>query len=177
MSRTSPSAASSASIRRRSSRKASSDGANRAKWSSRPRLNMGAGGGALELGARLLGTTEFLEQIAPHRGQLMVVTQRWLGAKRLDQLECRLRAESHSDGDRTVQLDDWRRYELGERVVERDDALPIRVTGVAGARVAGGDRGLERVRPERAARALRALERGEPAADEHPIPAGAVLVE
>ena len=28
----------------------------------------GEGGGALELGARLLGTTEFLEQIAPHRG-------------------------------------------------------------------------------------------------------------
>ena len=44
-------------------------------------------------------------------------------------------------------------------------------------RVAGGDRGLQRVRPERAAELLGARERGEAAADEQLVPARAVLVE
>ena len=39
--------------------------------------------------------------------------------------------------------------DLGEPVVERDDPLPVGVLGAAGARVAGGDRGLQRVRAER----------------------------
>ena len=49
--------------------------------------------------------------------------------------------------------------------------------GGARSRVAGGDRGLQRVRAERAAELLGALERGETATDEELIPARAVLIE
>ena len=42
--------------------------------------------------------------------------------------------------------------------------------------MARGDRRLQRVRAQRATEALRALERGEAAADQQPVPARAVLV-
>jgi hypothetical protein len=58
---------------------------------------------------------------------------------------------------------------VGEPVVERDDALSIGVLGDPGARVARGDGRLQRVRPQGAAAALRALEREDPAADEQPV--------
>ena len=66
---------------------------------------------------------------------------------------------------------------LGQRVVERRDARPVGLLGRARPRVAGGDRGLQRVRPERAAERLGALERREAAADEQLVPARAVLIE
>ena len=50
-------------------------------------------------------------------------------------------------------------------------------SGGARPRVAGGDRGLQRVGAEAAAEPLGALERGEPAADQQLVPARAVLVE
>ena len=48
----------------------------------------------------------------------------------------------HPDGDGTVQLDDRRRCQLRERVVERDDALPVGLRDGARAHVAGRDRRL-----------------------------------
>jgi hypothetical protein len=124
-----------------------------------------------ELRPRLLGSTELLEQVSAHRGQQLVVGQRPLGAQRLHHVERRPRAERHPDRDGAVQLHDRRRNELGERVIKRDDALPVGVLRDPRLRVAGGDGGLPRVRPERAAAAQRALERGEAAADQQPVPA------
>ena len=50
-------------------------------------------------------------------------------------------------------------------------------SGVARARVAGGDRGLQRVGARRAAQRLGALQRRQPAADEELVPPAAVLVQ
>ena len=55
-------------------------------------------------------------------------------------------------------------------------AQSVSVRG-ARARVAGGDRRLQRVRAQRAAQSLGALERREAAPDEQLIPARAVLIE
>ena len=49
--------------------------------------------------------------------------------------------------------------------------------GGARARVARGDRGLQRVRAARAAQRLGALERGQAAADQQLVPARAILIE
>src|SRR6266446_10630455 len=57
--------------------------------------------------------------------------------------------------------------------------MRVQSVSAAGARpcVAGGDRGLERIRTEPSAELLGALERGETAAHEQVIPARAVLIE
>jgi hypothetical protein len=133
--------------------------------------------GTVELRPRLVLAAELREQVSAHRRQQVVTAQSRFGREGVNQLERRLGAECHSDGDRAVELDDRRRPELGEPVVEGDNALPVRLIGDAGPRVAGGDGRLERVRAEGAAGALRALERGEAAADEQPVPARPVLVE
>ena len=75
--------------------------------------------------------------------------------QRVDELEAGRRAERHRHRDRAVELDDRRRRELGERVVERGDARPVGLLGGARARVAGGDRGLQRVRARARRRAPR----------------------
>src|SRR2546430_7678490 len=67
--------------------------------------------------------------------------------------------------------------ELRERVVERRDLGPVRFLSRARSRMAGRDRRLQRVWPERAAERLGAFERGEPATDEELVPPPAVLIE
>src|SRR5262249_56371853 len=67
--------------------------------------------------------------------------------------------------------------ERGERVVERGDALPVRLRRGPRPRVAGGNRGLQAVRAERAAELLGSRQRGEAAADEELVPAGPVLIQ
>ena len=64
-----------------------------------------------------------------------------------------------------------------QQIVKAHDARPIGVGGRRGARVAGGDRGLQHVRPRRAAEGRRAVERCEPAVDEQAVPEGPVLLE
>jgi hypothetical protein len=66
--------------------------------------------------------------------------------------------------------------DLSRAVVERGDADPVGVLGSAGSRMAGGDRGLQGVRPGGPAKLVNAVEGCESAADEEVVPAGAVLV-
>src|SRR5207248_10816868 len=77
----------------------------------------------------------------------------------------------------TVELDDRRGVDVGELLVERDNAGPIRVLGRPRSGVAGGDRSLQRIGAGRVAELLGAAERREPAPDEKLIPARAVLIE
>src|SRR5690606_14230751 len=67
-------------------------------------------------------------------------------------------------------------HKLGERIVERRDAYPVRLLGGAGSRVAGRDGSLRPIRSEPAAESLSALERSETASDEKVIPTPAVLI-
>ncbi len=134
-----------------SRRSGRSRSATRSSSTARSRAFCGERGGALELRARLVVAAELREQVAAHGRQQVVAAQRRLASERVDQLERRLRAERHPDRDRAVELHHRRRRELGESVVEGDDALPVGVLGDPGARVAGGDRGLQRVRAEGAA--------------------------
>src|SRR2546426_8534603 len=73
--------------------------------------------GALELGARLRGPAEFAQQIAANGRQQMVRLERWLGDERLREIEAGCWTERHPHGDRSVQLDDRRGRQLGDRVV------------------------------------------------------------
>src|SRR5207247_2393491 len=76
-----------------------------------------------------------------------------------------------------IEVHDGRRQQLREPVVQRYDARPIRLLRCGGSRVAGGDRGLKRVRAIPATGRHRALQRRQPPADEQVIPATAILLE
>src|SRR4029453_15216580 len=132
---------------------------------------------ALELRPRFVDAPELCEEVGAHGGQEVVTRERPLRRQRVDELETRRRTERHRERDCAVQLHDWRRGELGKRVVERRDARPVRLFRRPRSRVTGGDRRLERVRAERAAEPLGTLERRETTTDEEGIPAGAVLIE
>ena len=87
------------------------------------------------------------------------------------------RTECHRDRDRAVELDDGRGHQLRQREIQCRDARPIGVGGVACARMARGNRGLQRVRTLRAAELFGALEGCEPAPDQQAIPARTILLE
>src|SRR5215207_5881213 len=133
--------------------------------------------GALELGARVGEPAQLLQQVAAHGREEVIAVQGRLLGEVVDEPQCLSGPERHADRDRAVEVHDRRRRDLGEAVVDGDDAHPVGVLRRPGARVAGGDRGLQRVRADGAARRVRALQGGEPAANEHPVPARAVLVE
>ena len=58
--------------------------------------------------------------------------------------ESRGRAVRHRDGHRAIQLDDRRRHDRRQLGVDRRDPRPVGLIGRPGARVARGDRGLQR---------------------------------
>jgi hypothetical protein len=62
------------------------------------------------------------------------------------EIESSLRTECSTGGDGSVEFDHGRGVDLCEPVVERRDTRPIGVGRCPGSGVAGGDRGLERVR-------------------------------
>jgi len=110
----------------------------------------------------------------------MIRGERAVRDERVDELEAGVGAERHRDRDRAVELDDRRRRALGEQRVERGDPRPLRRLGGRGARVMCGDSGLQLVRTgggtSRRDELVRACKRREPAANEHAIPARAILI-
>src|SRR5262249_26835157 len=132
---------------------------------------------ALEFFARFVASSELREEIAAHAREKMIRRERRLVRERVDQREPRIGPVRHRDRDRAIQLDDRRLRELRERVVERDDALPIRLRGRACARMAARDRSLQRVRTEWLLQRFGARERRETATYEELIPARAILIE
>ncbi len=133
-------------------------------------------GRARELLARLGQPPQADEEVAAHAGQQVVAAQRGLVGERVDELEPGLRAEGHHDRHGAVELDDRGAGERRQGVVQRDDPRPVGLLDAAGPRVAGGDRGLQRVRAQRAAELLGALQPGQAALYEQVVPACAVLV-
>src|SRR5579885_1736561 len=134
-------------------------------------------GCALELGAGFVLAAKFQQQIRPDRGQQMVVLQRRFVYQRIGNLEPRRGSERHSDRYCPVEFDDRRGRDFGERVVERGNALPISLPGSRRPRVAGRDRGLQRVRAQRTAKALGALQRTQTAMNQELIPPRTILIE
>ncbi|KAG0926400.1 hypothetical protein G6F31_018407 [Rhizopus arrhizus] len=133
-------------------------------------------GGALEFRVGLGVAAELGEQVAAHAGQPMVVGQCCIRRQRVDQVQPRLRAERHADGNGAVQRHHWRRHHLRERVVKRHDARPIGVLRRAGARMAGRQFGLQGIRAQRPALGGRPRQRRQPAPDQQGVPAAAVLL-
>ncbi len=111
----------------------------------------------------------------------MVGLERRLGGERVDEFKTGLRAKGHGERDGTIQLYNRRGHELGESIVERGDALPVRFRRSTRASVTGGDRGLKRIGAERTTESIADFlgtpERGETATDEDVVPARAILVE
>src|SRR5919198_4123544 len=126
---------------------------------------------ALELHTRLVEAAELRKEVATHGRQEVVRLERRLRRQCIDERQACGWTERHGERDRTIELHDGGWRELGERVVERRDARPVRLFGGARPGVVGGDRGLERVRAERAAERLGPCERRETTTDEEVIPA------
>src|SRR6266849_6567164 len=137
----------------------------------------GEGGGALEFGAGLVEAAELFPEVAAHAGQEVVSPKRGLRHERVDELEACGWTEGHCDCNRAIQLHDGGWRELGKRLVERDDARPVRFFGGERSCVTGGNRSLECVRTPAAAKLLGPLQRGEATTDEELIPEGPVLLE
>ena len=112
---------------------------------------------ALELRARLVEAPELGEQVAAHAGQQVVARERRLSrpARRRAPAPPRARTPSQTATAR-LSSTTGEGVTCGERCVERGDARPVGVLGRARPRVAGGDRGLQRVRTARAAAACSA---------------------
>jgi hypothetical protein len=107
----------------------------------------------------------------------VVGLERGLGSKRVEKFETRGWTEGHSERDGTIQLHDRRWCELRERVIERNDAWPVRFPWQMSARVTRGDCSLERVRAAWVGERFGAVERSQTTMDEELIPPGAVLIE
>src|SRR5437667_4019111 len=132
---------------------------------------------ALALRPCFVETAELRQEVAAHARQEVVAPEGRLRGQRIDELEARCRTECHRDRDRAIQLDDGGGREPGERLVELRDTRPVGLRRRTRSCVTGGDRGLQRVRPLRAAERLGPLERHETTTDEDVIPARPVLIE
>ncbi len=86
-------------------------------------------------------------------------------------------APGHRDGHGAIEFHDRRRRHAAEHLVELHDARPVRVARRRRARVAGRNRRLQRVRTTGIAQTFGTVERGQSAADEQPVPPGAILIE
>src|SRR5689334_25078980 len=100
----------------------------------------------------------------------MVVPQVTASENRVDQLDAVLRAITHCNGRRAIQLDDGRWVGAQQQVVENDDLRPVGVVRRRSLRVHRGDRGLQRVWSE-SARRERALDQSSALGDQTLIPA------
>src|ERR1700733_10201619 len=107
----------------------------------------------------------------------MIRLQRRLRRQGIDEFETRSGAVGHADCNRAIELYDRRGHELRQRIVERGDPRPVGLIRRAGARMAGGDGGLQRVVADAAAESFDAFEGRETAAYEKMIPLAAVLFE
>src|ERR1700730_8701866 len=132
---------------------------------------------ALKLLLSLGEAMEFEQKIAAYAGQEVIGLERRLRCKPVDDLQPRRRTESHRDRDRAIQLHDRRRREPGKSVIERGNALPIRLRACTRPSVTCRDSGLQRIRAEYASELFCALKRSETATNEKLIPAPTVLIQ
>src|SRR5690348_11363068 len=86
-----------------------------------PRV-LGERGRALELDARFVESAELHEKIAAHARQKVIGLERPTRDDRVHDVEAACRTERHRYRDRTIQLDDGRRQEPAECLVESGNA-------------------------------------------------------
>ena len=133
--------------------------------------------GAREFGARFVDSIQLGQQVAAHRRQQVVVPERGFAGERLHQFQPGRRAEGHAHRHGAIERNHGRRRDLRQRVVERGDARPVGVGGSRGARMAGGDGGLQGIDVERAGQGLRVFQRRQAAPDQQAVPAAAILFQ
>src|SRR5258708_32204674 len=126
---------------------------------------------------RFVEATELSEKVPPHAWQEMIGLKRPLRSQRIHELEARLGSECHRHRNRVIQLHDGRRCHLPKRLIERDDAPPVRLRWGERPRVTGSNRSLQRVYALCAAEAFGAFQSGQTATDEKSVPVRTVLIE
>src|SRR5580704_14885732 len=104
------------------------------------------GGGAFEIGLGFGKAAELEEKIGADAWEEMVGLERGIRRKRLDEFETCCRTESHADGNGTIEFNHWRGRPFAQLLIERSDSSPVGSLCIEGARMAGSDGGLERVR-------------------------------
>src|SRR6266516_1075594 len=114
------------------------------------------------------------EQIGARRVQQVMARELPPALERVDEAQAGLWAFRHRDRGGPIQLDHRRGLHAHELPVERRDRRPVGVLGARGARVEGGDRRLQGVRP-RTARRARPLVQRETLTHLRPIPAAPIL--
>ena len=108
----------------------------------------------------------------------MVSLERRLRGEQVDELKAGFRTKSHGKRGGTIQLHHWGWHQLGESIVERGDALPVRFRRGTRASVTCGDGGLKcGVGAERATELFGSPQSGEAATDQNVIPTRAILIE
>lgn len=121
-----------------------------------------------ELRTGLVEPTQLLQERRADGGELGVGRQARLVGQLLRQGQPTVRPVGHADGDGAVEGDDGGGREVMQDRVEGGDPAPVGALDARGARVAGGDRGLQSVGA--GTEGLGGLERGETATEEQRIP-------
>ena len=65
----------------------------------------------------------------------------------LDEIEAGLWTKRHTDRNRAIEVDDRRRRDRRERLIQRGDTRPVGLVRRARSRMARGNRGLQEIRP------------------------------
>ena len=124
---------------------------------------------------RSLGQSAGPEQeVAPRRRQGRIVAE-GVGADLVHQPEARFGPEGHAVGDCAIEIDYGRGRHDAQPVIERGDARPVGLGGLARAGVAGGEGGLQHIGAV-AAQRFGAGQRIEAPADQQMVPARAILL-
>ena len=100
-----------------------------------------------------------LEQVGAHRTEAMVRGKARVGLERREQLQACRRPMHHRRGDGAIERHHRVVRHLLEQPVERQDLRPVGVADVGGFVMDRGDRGLQLIGADRAARQRRRQER------------------
>src|SRR5258708_35520035 len=94
---------------------------------------------------RFVEATELGEKVPTHAGQEMVGLKRPLRSQRIHELEARLGSEGHRHRGCVIQLHDGRWCHLPKRLIDRDEARPVRLRWGERRRVTGSNSRLQLV--------------------------------
>ena len=137
----------------------------------------GHGRCSLELGLRFRGAPEPGEQVTPDAWQQVIVGEQGLVHDAVDDCQPLGGSVCHADGDGAIELDYRRLSQLNEGIVKSNNAFPVRFLRRVCSRMAGGDRGLQRVGAQRLNQGFSMRERSKTPADQELVPACAILVQ
>jgi hypothetical protein len=131
----------------------------------------------LKLAAGFVKAAESRQKVSADARQEVIVLKCGLRGYLIDECESGLWTKGHGHSHCAIQINDRRRREPGEVVVEPGDARPIRLLRRAGFCMACGDRGLQSVAAGESPEFFSPFERGETTPDKELFPQGAILIE